>query len=253
MECARAAARRRARARAASVGRHFSTKRVAATRGCAPRSPRCSRRASWATRILADPAAIAYAPLLAETTREPAVAARRTISHRARDRSRRDGHRLSRRRSEARASGRGEDAARRGRALIGRERFAREIEIAARLSHPHILPLHDSGEVTSERQRRAVVSLLRLAVRRRRIAARSAAARAAACRRGRRAAWARDRAGARLRASPRRRPPRHQAGEHPAARRARGHRGLRHRARDVERGRRRRSRDRRRSSARRRT
>jgi len=30
--------------------------------------------------------------------------------------------------------------------LIGRERFLREIEIAARLSHPHILPLHDSGE-----------------------------------------------------------------------------------------------------------
>src|SRR4029079_4595793 len=30
--------------------------------------------------------------------------------------------------------------------LIGRERFEREIEIAASLSHPHILPLHDSGE-----------------------------------------------------------------------------------------------------------
>jgi TolB-like protein len=30
--------------------------------------------------------------------------------------------------------------------VIGRERFLREIEIAARLSHPHILPLHDSGE-----------------------------------------------------------------------------------------------------------
>ena len=29
---------------------------------------------------------------------------------------------------------------------IGRERFLREIEIAAGLSHPHILPLHDSGE-----------------------------------------------------------------------------------------------------------
>lgn len=32
---------------------------------------------------------------------------------------------------------------------IGRERFMREIEIAASLSHPHILPLHDSGEVVS--------------------------------------------------------------------------------------------------------
>ncbi len=30
---------------------------------------------------------------------------------------------------------------------IDRERFVQEIEIAANLSHPHILPLHDSGEV----------------------------------------------------------------------------------------------------------
>jgi serine/threonine-protein kinase len=30
-------------------------------------------------------------------------------------------------------------------AVLGRERFLREIEIAAGLSHPHILPLHDSG------------------------------------------------------------------------------------------------------------
>ena len=31
-------------------------------------------------------------------------------------------------------------------ASLGPERFLREIEIAASLSHPHILPLHDSGE-----------------------------------------------------------------------------------------------------------
>lgn len=31
-------------------------------------------------------------------------------------------------------------------AAIGPERFVREIEIAARLTHPHILPLHDSGD-----------------------------------------------------------------------------------------------------------
>ncbi len=31
-------------------------------------------------------------------------------------------------------------------ATLGPERFVREIEIAAALSHPHILPLHDSGE-----------------------------------------------------------------------------------------------------------
>ncbi len=30
---------------------------------------------------------------------------------------------------------------------IGAERFLREIKLAARLTHPHILPLHDSGEV----------------------------------------------------------------------------------------------------------
>jgi serine/threonine-protein kinase len=29
---------------------------------------------------------------------------------------------------------------------LGRERFPREIEIIAQLSHPHILPMHDSGE-----------------------------------------------------------------------------------------------------------
>ena len=31
-------------------------------------------------------------------------------------------------------------------AVLGAERFLREISIAARLSHPHVLGLHDSGE-----------------------------------------------------------------------------------------------------------
>jgi serine/threonine-protein kinase len=31
-------------------------------------------------------------------------------------------------------------------AVPGAERFLREIEIAAGLTHPHILPLHDSGQ-----------------------------------------------------------------------------------------------------------
>ena len=29
---------------------------------------------------------------------------------------------------------------------LGADRFVREVETAARLHHPHILPLHDSGE-----------------------------------------------------------------------------------------------------------
>ncbi|HEX6644332.1 MAG TPA: protein kinase, partial [Gemmatimonadales bacterium] len=33
-------------------------------------------------------------------------------------------------------------------ATLGADRFLREIEIAAKLSHPHILPVYDSGEVT---------------------------------------------------------------------------------------------------------
>ena len=31
-------------------------------------------------------------------------------------------------------------------ATLGSDRFFREIEVAAQLQHPHILPLHDSGE-----------------------------------------------------------------------------------------------------------
>ena len=35
-------------------------------------------------------------------------------------------------------------------ASLGPERFLREIQIAASLTHPHILPLHDSGEVDGD-------------------------------------------------------------------------------------------------------
>src|SRR5206468_12414841 len=35
-------------------------------------------------------------------------------------------------------------------AALGAERFLREIEIAARLNHPHILPLHDSGAANGD-------------------------------------------------------------------------------------------------------
>src|SRR5260221_1556836 len=36
-------------------------------------------------------------------------------------------------------------------ASLGAERFLREIRIAARLQHPHIVPLYDSGQVYPER------------------------------------------------------------------------------------------------------
>src|SRR5256885_2788197 len=36
-------------------------------------------------------------------------------------------------------------------AALGPERFLREIDTAARLTHPHILPLHDSGEAAGLR------------------------------------------------------------------------------------------------------
>jgi serine/threonine-protein kinase len=48
-------------------------------------------------------------------------------------------------------------------AALGPERFLREIEIAAALHHPHILPLYDSGSAAG---RQSGLPLLRHAVRR---------------------------------------------------------------------------------------
>jgi non-specific serine/threonine protein kinase len=45
-------------------------------------------------------------------------------------------------------------------AILGPERFRREIEIAARLSHPHIIALIDSGEIRSDTARSERPSLL---------------------------------------------------------------------------------------------
>ena len=77
-------------------------------------------------------------------------------------------------------------------AALGPERFLREIQLAARLQHPHILTVLDSGEAGRP-------ALVHHAVRRGRVAARPAAARAAAPAGRRRAAHPRGRAGARLR------------------------------------------------------
>ena len=100
------------------------------------------------------------------------------------------------------------------------QRFLREIRIAARLAHPQILPLHDSGEC--ER-----AALLRDALRRLREPARPAGPRGSAAG-GRRAPdHPRGRRRAGVRPPARRHPPRHQAREHPAPGRRAGRRRLR--------------------------
>ena len=109
-------------------------------------------------------------------------------------------------------------------AVLGAERFVVEIKTTAAMSHPHILPLFDSGDGGR-------LPVLRHALHRGRDDSGEAEPRDAV-RRGRGGAD-RARSGRRagLRAPPRRDPPRHQAREHPAARRPRDGDGLRHRAR----------------------
>ena len=117
-------------------------------------------------------------------------------------------------------------------AVLGAERFVVEIKTTAALQHPHILPLFDvattatadgflyyvmpfiEGETLRNKLNRETQLGIDEAVR----IARDVARRA------------------RLRAPPRRHPPRHQAREHPAARRPPDGGRLRHRARG-ERGR----------------
>ncbi len=118
--------------------------------------------------------------------------------------------------------------------LIGRERFLREIEIAAGLSHPHILPLHDSGEANAELGRDYAV-LYHVSP--------FVAGESLRDRLGREPALSvaeivrlpkpRDRHGARLCASPRGDSSRREAGKHPVAGWSRGDRRLRHRTRDL--------------------
>ena len=94
-------------------------------------------------------------------------------------------------------------------AVLGAERFLREIETAAGLQHPHILPLFDSGEAAG----RLWYYVCRTS--RARACARGSRARAR-CRSRTLSACCATCRGARLRAPARRRAPRRQARERPA-------------------------------------
>ena len=108
-------------------------------------------------------------------------------------------------------------------ATLGADRFLREVEIAGQLSHPHILPMHDSGE--SEGLLYYVMPYVEGETLRERLHEGRASG-------GRRAAaGARDRGGAGVRARAGHRPSRHQAGQHPAQRGSCAGGRLRHRAR----------------------
>ncbi len=108
-------------------------------------------------------------------------------------------------------------------AVIGAERFLSEITTTANLQHPHILPLFDSGEADGFLF--YVMPYVEGETVRDRIEPREAAPG------GRRGAHHHGGGRrARLRPPPRRDPPRHQAREHPAARRLSAGGRLRHRA-----------------------
>ena len=96
-------------------------------------------------------------------------------------------------------------------AALGAERFQREIRLAARLQHPHILTVYDSGEAAGRSSSGSPCPSSRA-----RVAPRPAQPREAAPARRRAPDHPRSGRRARLRPPPRRHPPRHQAGEHPA-------------------------------------
>ena len=91
---------------------------------------------------------------------------------------------------------------------VGAERFLREIQVAARLTHPHILPLHDSGEIGGLLYY-VMPYIDGESLRDRLQREHSSRSTRRSHRRG-------SRRRARLRAPQRNRPPGHQAGEHPA-------------------------------------
>jgi hypothetical protein len=59
-------------------------------------------------------------------------------------------------------------------AFRGGQRFLREIMLAARLQHPHIVPVYDSGEIAATGTAEPLDPVVHHAVDRRRVAARSA-------------------------------------------------------------------------------
>ena len=109
-------------------------------------------------------------------------------------------------------------------ASLGAERFEREIKLAARLQHPHIVGVFDSGEIDG-RLWFAMPFIEGESLRNRLEREQPTSDR----RRDRHRARSRRRA--RLRAPARRHPPRHQAGQHSAQRPPRAGRRFRHRAR----------------------
>jgi serine/threonine-protein kinase len=113
-------------------------------------------------------------------------------------------------------------------AVLGAERFVQEITTTAALQHPHILPLFDSGEADGFLY--YVMPFIDGETLRAKLDREDAARR-------RRAVKITATSPTRsTSAHARRRPPRHQAREHPPARRAPDGRRLRHRARGECRG-----------------
>ena len=112
---------------------------------------------------------------------------------------------------------------------IGQDRFLREIEIAARLNHPHVVPLFDSGAAGDHLF--YVMPFVEGESLRARLAREGRLPLEEALRLSREIASALE-----PRPSPRARAPRHQAREHPDGRGHRARRRFRHRA--LDRGRR---------------
>ena len=122
-------------------------------------------------------------------------------------------------------------------AVLGAERFVQEIKTTAALQHPHILPLFDSG--TADGFLYYVMPFIEGETLRDKLNRETQLGVDEAVRIAREVADA-----LRLRAPARRDPPRHQAREHPAARRPADGGRLRHRARRERGGRRADDRDR---------